>query len=200
MVKWLRRLRSKHMKMCLIHSKGLDILTNPYDLVVEYNRKTKEITNRIEFPWFNYGWDIPDWYAPTSIQYDEHKNQFTPYLVIRKKWDIEGIKPNEQGKYEGDFDSIKIGDVITDEMVQASYRLPINTTTRMDEYIKLQKKVDFYQLLDGRMPPMKPFLANAWVFGDIDEMQVRNAVGKSFLYNQEEAEEILAIPKLDKPL
>lgn len=188
------------MKMCLIHSKGLDILTNPYDLVVEYDRKTKVITNRIEFPWYNYGWEeTPNYQPPYTIQYDEHKNQFTPHFVMRKKWNIAGVQPEHEGKYEGDFDSIKVGDVVTDEMLEATYALPTNTTTRMDEYTKLRKKVDFYQLLGGMQPDMKLFLADAWVFGDVDAMQVGNAVGKGFI-EFEDVEAILAIPKQNRPM
>lgn len=169
-------------------------MTKPYDLVLEYDRETKVITNRIELPWieWNYG-PMPE-FKPPYGGYDEYANQFKAYIAVRKKHDIPEINPILDGKYEGDFEAIKVGDVITDEMVAASYALPMNESARMADYAKQKKEVEFYQLLGGIKPDFKLFLANAWVYKDISQLQVNNAVGKSFI-TEEDAKDILGIKR-----
>jgi len=176
--------------MCLIHSKGLDILTNYYDLVLEFNRETEVITNIVQIPWYydrymeQYGFA---WRPETYLEeqhYNEFHHQFTPYIRIRKDYsDVPGAS-SYSGKYKGDLEAIKVGDVLTDEMKEAHIRF-MSSNARNQIYPRQKDDYMHFAVVGFKMD-LVGFYASAWHYGDISSELLIEAVNKGLITVEEQ--------------
>ncbi|HDR4736853.1 TPA: hypothetical protein QCR36_003898 [Bacillus cereus] len=174
-------------------------MTNLYDLVLEYDRETKVITKRIEIPWryeydFNQNPMVQDWQMPSYPEqvYDEYANQFVPHVRLGASYTNLSGNKLQRGTYQGDLSTIKVGDLITQEMLDGHYL--VGAASPRSQHYDIDKTQATLHGVTGTQFDIVRYLASARFYWHATDQHVEDAFAKG-LITEEDRINILSVHK-----
>ncbi|ARO21419.1 hypothetical protein B2J90_28840 (plasmid) [Bacillus tropicus] len=174
-------------------------MTNLYDLVLEYDRETKVITKRIEIPWryeydFNQNPMVQDWQMPSYPEqvYDEYANQFVPHVRLGASYTNLSGNKLQRGTYQGDLSTIKVGDLITQEMLDGHYL--VGASGPRSQHYDIDKTQATLHGVTGTSFDIVRYLASARFYWHATDQHVEDAFAKG-LITEEDKINILSVHK-----